>query len=213
MTARALELLDADAATEVVVVVAKSGDATRFARSGGKPVVAAATLEEAAAAAAAHVGARLPEERVEPPAPTPGALRGLFSGGTLAAEARAVAPAGTHVDLGDDEFTDGRAHPIVDLRLRLERLRAEAADPAVGVLLLDVVLGRAAHPDPAAELAAPVAEALARRGGRLSVVVALCGAAGDPQGLERQAALLRDSGAVVVRGTARAARLAAGAAA
>ena len=53
------------------------------------------------------------------------------------------------IDFGDDELTAGRAHPMIDQSLRLERLAAEAADPAVAVLLLDVVLGHAAHPDPA----------------------------------------------------------------
>ena len=60
----------------------------------------------------------------------------------------------TLVDLGDDDFTRGRPHPMIDHRLRNERLLAEAADPQVAVILLDVVLGYGAHPDPAAEMAA-----------------------------------------------------------
>jgi FdrA protein len=91
--------------------------------------------------------------------------------------------------------------------LRAERLRREAADPEVGVVLLDVVLGYGAHPDPAGELAPLVERALAARGD-LSVVVALCGAAADPQGLDQQAAALRAAGAVVTRSSAHAARLA-----
>jgi hypothetical protein len=75
-------------------------------------------------------------------------------------------------------------------------------------VLLDVVLGYGAHPDPAGELAPLVERALAERGGGLSVVVSLCGAAADPQGLDRQAAALRAAGALVTRSSAHAARLA-----
>jgi FdrA protein len=164
---------------------------------------------------------------------TPGAIRGLFSGGTLCYEAMAVVAAAagrvasniplrpewrladparsdghTFVDFGDDAMTEGRAHPMIDPSLRAERFRREAADPETGVLLLDVVLGYGAHPDPAGELAPLVERALAARPGGLSVVVTLCGAAGDPQGLDRQAAVLRAAGALVTRSAAHAARLA-----
>jgi FdrA protein len=105
-------------------------------------------------------------------------------------------------------MTEGRAHPMIDPGLRNERFRREAADPETGVVLLDVVLGHGAHPDPAGELAPLVARALADRPGRLSVVVSLCGAAGDPQGLDAQAATLRTAGALVTRSSAQAARLA-----
>jgi FdrA protein len=167
------------------------------------------------------------------PDPTPGDIRGLFCGGTLCYEAMAVVAAvvgrvasniplrpdwrladpnrsqgHTFVDFGDDAMTEGRAHPMIDPTLRNERLRREAADPATGVVLLDVVLGFGAHPDPAGELAPRIREALAGRPGRLSVVVPLCGAAGDPQGLDRQAATLRHAGALVTRSCAQAARLA-----
>jgi FdrA protein len=168
-----------------------------------------------------------------PPAVTPGAIRGLFSGGTLCYEAMAVVAgvAGraasniplrpewrltdlhrseghTFVDFGDDAMTEGRAHPMIDPGLRNERFRREAADPATGVVLLDVVLGYGAHPDPAGELAPLVERALAERPGGLSVVVSLCGAAGDPQDLDGQAAVLRAAGALVTRSSAQAARLA-----
>ena len=105
-------------------------------------------------------------------------------------------------------MTEGRAHPMIDPGLRNERFRREAADPETGVVLLDVVLGHGAHPDPAGELAPLVERALAGRPGRLSVVVSLCGAAGDPQGLDAQAATLRAAGALVTRSSAQAARLA-----
>ncbi|HET9556966.1 MAG TPA: protein FdrA, partial [Actinomycetota bacterium] len=169
----------------------------------------------------------------DPPAVTPGAIRGLFSGGTLCYEAMAVvagvvgrvasniplrpewrladpnrSEGHTFVDFGDDAMTQGRAHPMIDPGLRNERFRREAADPETGVVLLDVVLGHGAHPDPAGELAPLVARASADRLGRLSVVVSLCGAAGDPQGLDAQAATLRAAGALVTRSSAQAARLA-----
>ena len=169
----------------------------------------------------------------DPAAVTPGAIRGLFSGGTLCYEAMAVvagvvgrvasniplrpewrladpnrSEGHTFVDFGDDAMTEGRAHPMIDPGLRNERFRREAADPETGVVLLDVVLGHGAHPDPAGELAPLVARASADRLGRLSVVVSLCGAAGDPQGLDAQAATLRAAGALVTRSSAQAARLA-----
>jgi FdrA protein len=172
----------------------------------------------------------------DPPAAvaaTEGDVRGLFSGGTLCYEAMAVvagvvgrvasniplrpewrladphrSQGHTFVDFGDDAMTEGRAHPMIDPSLRNERFRREAADPATGVVLLDVVLGYGAHPDPAGELAPLVRDALAERAGPLSVVVSLCGAAGDPQGLDGQAAALRAAGALVTRSAAQAARLA-----
>ena len=168
-----------------------------------------------------------------PPAVTPGAIRGLFSGGTLCYEAMAVvagvvgrvasniplrpewrladlhrSEGHTFVDFGDDAMTEGRAHPMIDPSLRNERFRREAADPATGVVLLDVVLGYGAHPDPAGELAPLIERALADRPGGLSVVVSLCGAAGDPQGLDGQAATLQAAGGLVTRSSAQAARLA-----
>jgi FdrA protein len=169
----------------------------------------------------------------DPPAVTRGAIRGLFSGGTLCYEAMAVvagvvgrvgsniplrpgwrladphrSEGHTFVDFGDDALTEGRAHPMIDPGLRNERLRREAADPETGVVLLDVVLGHGAHPDPAGELAPLIGRAVAGRPGGLSVVVSLCGAAGDPQGLDGQAATLSAAGALVTRSCARAARLA-----
>jgi FdrA protein len=167
-------------------------------------------------------------------ASTAGALRGLFAGGTLCDEAMVIATerlgpiwsntplrpelrvaprapvidATTRhimIDFGDDELTVGRAHPMIDLSLRLDRLAAEAADPAVSVILLDVVLGHGAHPDPAAELGPAIAAAHTRGG---AVVVSLIGAASDPQDRDRQAAVLQAAGAHVFASNAAAARFA-----
>jgi FdrA protein len=116
------------------------------------------------------------------------------------------------IDFGDDRLTQGRAHPMIDQRSRLERIAAEARDPQTGVLLLDVVLGHGAHDDPAGELAPALADAVrtARAAGReLAVVVSLCGTEADRQGLARQAEALVAAGAGVYRSNADAARAAA----
>ena len=152
-------------------------------------------------------------------------LRGLYSGGTLAYEALLLlqdylptvysnAPlkggprlANAHesqghtvVDLGEDEFTVGRLHPMLDNDLRIRRIQAEAADPETGLLLLDVVLGDGAHPDPAGELAPAIREAIATAaaaGRTLPVVAVVVGTDADPQGLDRQIEQLTDAGALV----------------
>ena len=166
-------------------------------------------------------------------------IRGLFSGGTLCYEAlnmlktlgRQVcleedldegADAKSHgkaveavlTDLGDDRYTVGRPHPMIDFRTRCERIVEEASRPEVGVILLDVILGYGAHPDPAAELVPALNEArqTARRssqkaGGReLAFVISLCGAPDDPQGLEKQHQAFTEAGALVTRTNALAAR-------
>jgi FdrA protein len=211
MMRRGIELLGADEGTEVIVAISKPPDpevaaaVEQAAAASGKPVVAAwrSTLHEAAAEAADRVGGSLPELHAglrRPPAR--GEVRGLYSGGTLCAEAAAIVGHGEFTDFGDDEYTQGRAHPMIDASLRLEHVAAAARDPAVAVLLLDVVLGYGAHPDPAGELA-PAVEGVDKH-----VIVALCGAAGDPQGLDAQRERLEAAGAVVVRSNAVAAKLA-----
>jgi FdrA protein len=118
----------------------------------------------------------------------------------------------TFVDLGSDEFTVGRPHPMIDQTIRIERFRREADDPSVAGILLDVVLGYGAAPDPASELAPVIAEAreTARRAGRvLPVIVALIGTRTDPQSYDRQREQLEAAGAVVVPSNAFAAQLAA----
>jgi FdrA protein len=207
MMRRGLELLASDPDTQAIVAISKPPDpdvaATikQAAEATGKPVVLGfdLTLEEAAERAAEIVGGRLAlrEERLRRPA-SPGAVRGLYSGGTLCGEAARIVGHGTFTDFGADEYTEGRAHPMIDQSLRLEHLVA-AQEP---VLLLDVVLGYGAHPDPASELAPAIADKGAH------VIVALCGAAGDPQGLDEQRARLEEAGAVVTRSNAHAARLA-----
>jgi FdrA protein len=173
----------------------------------------------------------------QPPSPGR-ALRGLFCGGTLCDEAMLVAgellgpirsniplspelaldvsgaarwDAGSDhamIDFGDDALTRGRAHPMIDPSLRDERLSVEAADPRVGAILLDVVLGHGSHPDPAAELG-PAVESALDGASQLAVVVSLTGTPADPQGFGRQAARLAEAGAQVHLSNAAAARAAA----
>ncbi len=159
------------------------------------------------------------------PAPRGGYLRGLFVGGTLCDEAMILAAATvgrvasniplagqpgldaaltsvghTFIDFGDDQLTSGRPHPMIDPSLRLERLRRELADPACGVVLLDVVLGHGAHQDPATDLAATI------HGSSTPVVASLVGTRDDPQGLSDQAARLVEAGAIVHASNAAATR-------
>jgi FdrA protein len=149
---------------------------------------------------------------------TRGTILGLYTGGTLAHEAGLVLEplvgAGGYrlVDLGDDEFTRGRPHPMIDPEARAFRVRQAGDAPGVGVLLLDLVLGRAVHPDPATPLAAAVSDArrAAVAGGRdLVAVASVVGTDGDPQDLRRQIATLEAAGVEVLPSNAQAARFAA----
>lgn len=163
-------------------------------------------------------------------------LRGLFSGGTLAYEALLVlqdylpevysnAPLDkrfrladslasqghTVLDLGADEFTVGRLHPMLDNDLRLRRLEVEAGDPAVAAILIDVVLGYGAHPDPAGELAPAIAEGRARaqkEGRYLEVVAVVTGTDQDPQDMGKQVEQLEAAGVKVFTSNDLAARYA-----
>jgi FdrA protein len=158
-------------------------------------------------------------------------VRGLFSGGTLCYEALVIlsgilgpvysntpirkgwglpAPEGVHVclDLGEEEYTKGRPHPMIDPEARIEHLRVEGARPDVAVVLLDVVLGYGAHDDPAGRLAPVCADI--RAGGRGPAVVAyVLGTDGDPQGLAGQRAKLAEAGCIVPPTAGRAALAAA----
>lgn len=164
-------------------------------------------------------------------------IRGLYSGGTFCYEATLLlqdaldnvysntevgrahsltdawhSQAHTLVDLGDDLFTRGRPHPMIDHRLRNERILEEAADPEVAVILLDVVLGYGSHPDPAAEMRSALTQThdIARRAGReIALVGHVCGTEADPQNLTRQSAALSGVGMVLANSNAQAVRLAA----
>ena len=178
----------------------------------------------------------LPAQEAMRLAPGQRYVRGLYSGGTLCYEAlllleRFVGPvhsntpldpaqmlpsahrslAHTVVDMGSDEFTVGRLHPMLDPDVRLQRLLREAEDPEVAVILLDVVLGYGAHPNPAGVLAPMIREARgrARTAGRwLSVVASVCGTEEDPQAYDDQVTQLIESGALIQASNAQAAHLA-----
>ncbi len=245
----ALTALDADPATELIVLLSKppaaevAAELRQFAARLSTPVQFALIgrgqpdLTEAAENVLRAIGATdWPDWSSHPDVAQgrTGFLRGLFAGGTLCDEAMMIAserlgpiysnvpiepswridprtpPAGRHVmiDFGEDELTVGRPHPMIDQRLRLDRLAAEAADPGTTVIMLDVVLGYGAHPDPAGELAEAIETAKAVRD--LEFVVSLIGTPADPQGLIEQAAELRSAGAHVFASNATAARFASG---
>ena len=164
-------------------------------------------------------------------------VRGLFSGGTFCYEATLLlselsadvhsntptqaaheladvwqSKGHTLVDLGDDVFTRGRPHPMIDYRLRTERIVKEAEDAQTAVILIDVVLGYGSHPDPASELVPAINRARAaatvqRR--NIAFVGQICGTAGDPQDLARQARALGEAGLILADNNADAVRLAA----
>ncbi|HEY88557.1 MAG TPA: acyl-CoA synthetase FdrA [Thermoflexia bacterium] len=163
-------------------------------------------------------------------------FRGLFSGGTFCYETQLIlkelgfkvisnAPVDKKltmadsndsvghvvVDLGEDEFTVGRLHPMIDPTLRNRRIIQEAEDPETAVIFLDVVLGYGVHPDPAGSAveAIQAARALAKAAGREVLFVAsVCGTPGDPQNSVEQEAKLRAAGVQVLPTNAAATRLA-----
>jgi FdrA protein len=214
------------------VIVRYLGEARQGAIDG---VLYAGSLDEAAAAAAAcSRGEAWPASKAVPTPtdapPVTGRLLGLFGGGSLAAEAAHILachglptrtpdvalragrplPGDGHlvVDTGDDVYTVGRPHPMVDQTVRCDLIRAAGSDPGVGIVLLDLVLGDGAHPDPAPEIAEAVIETRRRRATPLSVVCSVCGTTVDPQGLRRQEEILLAAGIEVTETAAQAATLA-----
>ncbi len=219
-TLQALEALDDDPSIEVISVISKPPAASVAAKvraaaaACSKPVVVTLmgenTLEEGAGEVLAALG-RKPLTYASWPVDQddhrPGFVRGLFAGGTLRSEARFVCmptlgdigtkeedPGHTFIDYGDDEYTQGRAHPMIDQTVRLDRLVEAAQDSSVGVILLDVVLGYGSNADPASELAPVVEQA---RAAGAAVVVSLCGTKSDPQNRDTQATMLQEAGASV----------------
>jgi len=174
----------------------------------------------------------LPRER-RAWAPEQQYLRGLFAGGTFCYQTQHIlreaniavnsnAPLDqrhkladpdksrqhTAVDMGDDYYTLGRPHPMIDGTLRRKRILSEAQDPEVAILLLDFILGYNVSKDPVGEVLDAIVEArqtAQRRGGHLTVVASICGTEGDPQDLNLQARILREAGALVFQSNARAA--------
>lgn len=163
-------------------------------------------------------------------------LRGLYSGGTLTNETRLIledmgfkiwsnvtkdkdrkledpfkSNQHTLVDMGDDVFTRGAPHPMIDSTKRIARIIEEARDPSTAVILIDLVLGYGAHPDPAPEIAQAVREArvIAERDRRhLIFVASVCGVPEDPQNSKKQKRELEKAGVIVLPTNASAARFA-----
>ncbi len=161
-------------------------------------------------------------------------IRALFSGGTYCSEAQSIWRASninsysnapldkdralpdprmsiehTALDLGDDAFTIGKPHPMIDPATRIERIAIEARDPTTALILLDVVLGHGSHADPAGALAPAIEQAKATALGRtLPILAFVCGTDDDPQSRSKQETTLRAAGAIVLASSTDAACLA-----
>ncbi len=153
-------------------------------------------------------------------------IRGLFTGGTLADEALILlddllggvysnnqtkeawiladphtSQEHTIVDLGDDMFTVGRPHPMIDPSTREERIVAETEDPEVAVMMLDMVLGYGSHPNPTGAILDSLKKAkekAAARGGYLSIIASITGTDGDFQNVDAQRRQFESIGCVVM---------------
>jgi succinyl-CoA synthetase alpha subunit len=236
-TRQALELLREDAATETIVLISKPSD-VRVASAALEAL--AATRKRAIAylqgvaiqpprgveiakdlAAAARLANQQPEALLSTETPVrvrfkegQRQIRGLFCGGTLCQEAAAaMGEVSGHqfIDFGDDQYTRGRAHPMIDPTLRNQAIVQAGADPHVAVILVDVILGLGSHPDPAGATAPAIREALqsaAADGRELAVLAHVVGTDLDPQDLAKQEATLRSLGVQVFGSNVEAARAA-----
>lgn len=163
-------------------------------------------------------------------------LRGLYTGGTLADEAMTYlndvldgvysnkpkspeyklknvfkSERNTVIDLGEDEFTVGKPHPMIDPSSRAERMKNEGEDEEVAIILMDMVLGYGAHNDPAGEMIDSIKyakEIVASKGGHLTVIASICGTEGDPQNYEETEKKLKESGVIIMPSNSQAVQLA-----
>lgn len=203
-----------------------------------KDLYHAYTLEEAAKIAVALLNGeevKALDETVEKPAvslkPEQTLIKGYYSGGTLANEAGMLIADGlnlaeglTHeegfilnsaghevIDLGDDMYTQGKPHPMIDPEKRIEMIKKAGDNPETAIILLDVVLGYGAHDDMATELAPAIkeAKAAAQKDGRELVVLGtVVGTSADPQNLTRQKQILEEAGVIVCESNNKAVRTA-----
>jgi FdrA protein len=222
-TLAAIDALERDAATKTIVLVSKPPAPkvaeqvlARLSKSKKRAVVCFLGLEKPGlaptlrAAAEKATGKSLPEEQV-PKEKVKGRVEALYCGGTLCSEAEIIfrrlglevgMRGHRFIDLGDDPFTRGRPHPMIDPEIRNDRLATALEDPLVGVILVDIVLGYGAHRDPAGVLAK---EKLSRK----TVIASVVGTEADPQVRSLQVARLRDAGVLVAPSNAHAAEWAA----
>ena len=217
-TLSAIDALEQDAATASIVLISKPPAPSvaaqvleRLARCRKKSVVCFLGLDQPGlaptllAAAEMAAGARIENEE-QHAGRTQGRVHALYCGGTLCTEAELVfkrrgLQGHCFIDLGDEKYTRGRPHPMIDPEIRNAHIAAALADSAVGVILVDVVLGFGAHPDPAGVLL----EVKSRK----TIVASVTGTDADPQVRSRQVARLRDAGVLVAPSNAQAAALAA----
>jgi len=213
----AIDALEEDPATRSIVLISKppapevAKVVTERIKRGTKRYVvcflgaSGGTLRDAAEAA---MNRKIPPFESPAVAKQKGKLvKGLYCGGTLCSEAKMIFAAKglkghSFIDLGDDEFTRGRPHPMIEPELRNEHVATALADPKVGVILLDVVLGFGSHADPAGVL-------LRNKLSSKAVIPSVVGTEGDPQVFSRQVAALRAAGVTVAPSNAHAAELAA----
>ncbi|MEN3929923.1 acyl-CoA synthetase FdrA [Microvirga sp. W0021] len=206
--------LEAQPKPAVAIFLGEEGKADE-----GKGLTFAGTLDEAAFLAVQALKSVQASKCRAALTPQQRQIRGLYCGGTLASEAALLmgrglnvpftgahdegimfsADGSTVIDLGDDVYTVGRAHPMIDPTLRGEMIVEAGKDSAVAVVLMDVVIGYGAHEDPAGQAAEMVEAARKARtcGGDVTYVAYVCGAKNDPQNLEAQKAKLIEAGVIV----------------
>jgi FdrA protein len=212
-TFAAIDALEADPGTSKIVLISKppsprvAARVTERLKTSPKPSIVCfigaegVTLRGAAESAA---GRKLEWPDRPKVSRTAGKVIGLFCGGTLCAEAEnIVGDRGQFIDLGDDEYTRGRPHPMIEPELRNEHLARALADPQVSVLLFDVVLGYGSHENPAQVLVDGL-----KRAKKLAVA-SVTGTERDPQVRSRQVAILKAAGVIVAPSNAHAAEFAA----
>ena len=215
MTLAAMDALEKDAATRRIIVISKppapsvAAKIAARAKRSKKPVTLCLLGARNAAVRTLEAAAGF-KSKTQAGAKAKGNIAGLFCGGTLCAEAGIIladhglrASAYKLVDLGDDQYTRGRPHPMIEPQLRNEYVVKALKDKKVGVILLDVVIGYGAHADPAGLLV----DILKKR--KKVVIASVTGTEDDPQVYSKQVRKLRDAGVVVAPSNAAAARLAA----
>jgi len=217
-TLDAIDALEQDPGTATIVLISKPPAPRvaeqvlqRLARCRKKTVACFLGLDKPGlaptlrAAAEMAAGAKVSDEQFSKNK-AKGRVRGLYCGGTLCSEAELIfrrrgLKGHTFIDLGDDKYTRGRPHPMIDPEIRNAHVAAAAADPAVGVILLDMVLGYGAHADPAGVLLSAKINK--------TILASVTGTDDDPQVRARQVARLREAGVIVAPSNAHAAEFAA----
>lgn len=131
--------------------------------------------------------------------PSQKSVRGLYTGGTLASEAKHILKHSNAelIDLGDDEFTRGALHPMIDPTIRDEFVLKAFLDDKVAVIICDVVLGFGSHPNPAGELAKVVESSRVKTKSNKIVITSVVGTEDDPQVKSQQIEILERAGIYV----------------